>query len=101
MIELKQTKTYEKWEARLRDKRARTIIAARLMRLAEGLPGDVESVGDGVSELRVHYGPGYRIYFQRRGNLLVVLLCGGDKSTQARDIAAAKKLANEWSERDD
>ncbi|UYO94631.1 type II toxin-antitoxin system RelE/ParE family toxin [Pollutimonas sp. M17] len=98
MIELKQTKTYEKWEARLRDKRAKTIIAARLMRLAEGLPGDIESVGEGVNELRIHYGPGYRVYFQRRGNLLVVLLCGGDKSTQARDIAAAKKLAKEWSE---
>jgi len=101
MIELKQTETYEKWEARLRDKRARTIIAARLMRLAEGLPGDVESVGEGISELRIHYGPGYRVYFQRRGNLLVVLLCGGDKRTQARDIAAAKKLANEWSEHND
>lgn len=101
MIELKQTATYEKWEARLRDKRARTIIAARLMRLAEGLPGDVEPVGEGVSELRIHYGPGYRVYFQRRGNLLVVLLCGGDKSTQAHDIATAKKLATEWSDQDD
>ena len=101
MIELKQTATYEKWEARLRDKRARTIIAARLMRLAEGLPGDVEPVGEGISELRIHYGPGYRVYFQRRGNLLVVLLCGGDKSTQARDIATAKKLATEWSNQDD
>lgn len=101
MIELKQTATYEKWEARLRDKRARTIIAARLMRLAEGLPGDVESIGEGISELRIHYGPGYRVYFQRRGNLLVVLLCGGDKSTQARDIATAKKLATEWSDQDD
>ncbi|MBF23322.1 MAG: hypothetical protein CML18_06880 [Pusillimonas sp.] len=101
MIELKQTATYEKWEARLRDKRARTIIAARLMRLAEGLPGDVEPVGEGISELRIHYGPGYRVYFQRRGNLLVVLLCGGDKSTQARDIATAKKLATEWSDQDD
>lgn len=101
MIELKQTAIYEKWEARLRDKRARTIIAARLMRLAEGLPGDVEPVGEGVSELRIHYGPGYRVYFQRRGNLLVVLLCGGDKSTQARDIATAKKLATEWSNQDD
>lgn len=101
MIELKQTATYEKWAARLRDKRARTIIAARLMRLAEGLPGDVEPVGEGVSELRIHYGPGYRVYFQRRGNLLVVLLCGGDKSTQARDIATAKKLATEWSNQDD
>lgn len=101
MIELKQTETYQKWEARLRDKRAKTIIAARLMRLAEGLPGDVEPVGEGVSELRIHFGPGYRIYFQRRGNLLVVLLCGGDKSSQVRDIAAAKKLAKEWSEQDD
>jgi len=101
MIEIKQTETYQKWEARLRDKRARTIIAARLMRLAEGLAGDVEPVGEGVSELRIHYGPGYRVYFQRRGNLLVVLLCGGDKSSQMRDIAAAKKLAKEWSEQDD
>lgn len=101
MIELKQTKTYERWEAQLRDKRARTIIAARLMRLAEGMPGDVEPVGEGVSELRIHYGPGYRVYFQRRGNLLVVLLCGGDKSNQARDITAAKKLAKEWSNQDD
>jgi len=101
MIELKQTEIYQKWQERLRDKRARTIIATRLMRLAEGLPGDVEPVGEGVSELRIHYGPGYRVYFQRRGNLLVVLLCGGNKSTQVRDIAAAKKLAMEWSEEND
>lgn len=101
MIELKQTATFVKWETRLRDKRARTIIAARLMRLAEGFPGDVEPVGDGISELRIHYGPGYRIYFQKRGNLLIVLLCGGDKGSQSRDIAAAKKLAIEWSEQDD
>ncbi|MGP4727183.1 type II toxin-antitoxin system RelE/ParE family toxin [Agrobacterium deltaense] len=101
MIELKQTAVFAKWETRLRDKRARTIIAARLMRLAEGLPGDVEPVGDGVSELRIHYGPGYRIYFHRRGNVVIVLLCGGDKGSQARDIAVAKKLAKEWSEMDD
>jgi putative addiction module killer protein len=101
MIELKQTQTYEKWESRLRDKRAKTIIASRLMRLAEGLSGDVEPVGEGISELRIHYGSGYRIYFQRRGNLIVVLLCGGDKSTQTRDIAAARKLAIEWREQDD
>ena len=61
MIQLLQTETYQKWEARLRDKRARTIIAARLMRLTEGLPGDVEPVGEGVSELRIHHGPGYRV----------------------------------------
>jgi putative addiction module killer protein len=101
MIELKQTEIYQKWQARLRDKRARTIIATRLMRLAEGLPGDVEPVGEGVSELRIHYGPGYRVYFQRRGNLLVVLLCGGNKSTQVRDIAAAKELVKKWSEEND
>ncbi len=101
MIELKQTGIYQKWQARLRDKRARTIIATRLMRLAEGLPGDVEPVGEGVSELRIHYGPGYRVYFQRRGNLLVVLLCGGNKSTQVRDIAAAKELVKKWSEEND
>ena len=87
--------------SRLRDKRARTIIASRLMRLAEGLPGDVEPVGEGVSELRIHYGPGYRVYFQRRGNLLIVLLCGGSKGSQDRDIAAAKRLAKEWSDHDD
>ncbi|MBB3285336.1 MULTISPECIES: type II toxin-antitoxin system RelE/ParE family toxin [unclassified Rhizobium] len=101
MIELKQTAIFAKWESRLRDKRAKTIIAARLMRLAEGLPGDVEPVGEGVSELRIHYGSGYRIYFQQRGNLLIVLLCGGNKGSQARDIAAAKKLAKEWNAQDD
>lgn len=97
MIEIKQTDTFAKWEARLRDKRARTMISTRLSRLAHGLPGDVEPVGEGVSELRIHYGSGYRVYFQRRGELLVVLLCGGDKKTQSRDVATAKKLAQEWS----
>lgn len=101
MIELKQTEAFAKWESRLRDKRARTIIATRLARLAHGLPGDVEPVGEGVSELRIHYGPGYRVYFQQRGDILIVLLCGGDKKTQARDIATAKKLAEEWSTSND
>lgn len=101
MVELKQTEAFAKWESRLRDKRARTIIATRLARLAHGLPGDVEPVGEGVSELRIHYGPGYRVYFQQRGDILIVLLCGGDKKTQARDIATAKKLAEEWSTSND
>jgi putative addiction module killer protein len=100
MIELKQTAVYTKWESRLRDKRARTIIATRLMRLVEGLPGDVAPVGDGVSELRIHYGSGYRVYFQKRETLLVVELCGGDKRTQARDIETAKRLAKKWSDQD-
>jgi putative addiction module killer protein len=74
------------------------MIAARVFRLAEGLPGDIAPVGEGGSELRIHYDPRYRVYVQQRGNTLVVLLCGGDKNTQARDIATAKKLAQEWSE---
>lgn len=94
MIEIKQTGTFRLWEARLKDRRARTIIATRITRLAEGLPGDVSPVGEGVSELRIHYGPGYRVYFQQRANTLL-LLCGGVKRTQARDIIQAKKLALE------
>lgn len=101
MIELKQTAAFAKWESHLRDKRAKTMIASRLARLVHGLPGDVEPVGEGVSELRIHYGPGYRVYFQQRGVVLIVLLCGGDKKTQARDIATAKKLAREWSDTND
>lgn len=76
----------------------RALIASRLDRLAFGLAGDTQPIGQGLSELRIHHGPGYRIYFQRRGNTIIILLCGGDKSTQAKDIKAAKKLAEEWSE---
>ena len=97
MIELKQTETFRKWWTKLKDERARGVIFARLDRLAYGHHGDVEPVGDGVSELRIHYGPGYRVYFQRRGNLIIVLLCGGDKGSQNRDIRVAKRLAKEWS----
>lgn len=98
MFELKQTETFLKWRTRLKDERVRALIASRLDRLAFGHAGDVAPVGEGVSELRIHHGPGYRIYFQQRGNLLIVLLCGGDKSSQAKDIKAAKRLAMEWSE---
>ncbi|PYJ07936.1 MAG: addiction module antitoxin RelB [Verrucomicrobia bacterium] len=96
MIELKQTETFQKWRIRLKDAKVRALIASRLDRLAFGHAGDVEPVGDGISELRIHYGPGYRIYFQKRGKTIIVLLCGGDKSTQAKDIKAAKRLAEEW-----
>ena len=98
MIELKQTETFRKWRERLRDERARALIASRLDRLAFGLAGDVAPVGEGVSELRIHHGPGYRIYFCTRNQALIILLCGGDKGSQARDIRAAKRLAAEWSE---
>ncbi len=96
MIEIKQTATFMTWESKLKDQRAKAAIAARIFRLANGLPGDVSPVGQGVSELRIHYGPGYRVYFQQRGTEIVILLCGGDKSSQARDIETAKRLASEW-----
>ena len=98
MIELKQTEAFRKWRMRLKDERARAVIASRLDRLAFGHAGDAEPVGQGVSELRIHYGPGYRIYFQRRGNTIIVLLCGGTKSGQAKDILEARRLADEWRE---
>lgn len=98
MIEIKQTETFRKWRLQLKDDRARGLIASRLDRLGFGHTGDAESVGQGISELRIHYGPGYRIYFKKRGDTIIVLLCGGDKSTQAKDIKAAKRLATEWSD---
>lgn len=99
MIELKQTDTFRKWFTKLRDERAVTAIASRLDRLAFGHTGDAEPIGGGVSELRIHYGPGYRVYVQRCGNTIVVLLCGGDKGSQSRDIKTALRLAEEWRER--
>ena len=98
MYHLKQTETFRRWERRLKDQRARALIAARLLRLASGLAGDVAPVGEGISELRIHYGPGYRVYFQRRGAEIIILLCGGDKGSQERDIRTAKQIAAAWSE---
>lgn len=95
---MKQTETFRRWERKLKDQKARALIAARLLRLASGLAGDVAPVGEGVSELRIHYGPGYRVYFRRRGEEIVILLCGGDKGTQDRDIKVAKQLAAQWSD---
>jgi len=83
---------------KLRDQPARVLVAARLDRLAYGLAGDVQPVGNGISELRIHHGPGYRVYYQQRGTTILVLLCGGDKGSQAEDIKTAKRLAAEWSE---
>jgi len=101
VIELKQTETFKKWRQRLKDERIRGLITSRLDRLAYGHAGDVKPLGEGVSELRIHYGPGYRIYFQKHGAQIIILLCGGDKSTQANDIRTAKRLAQEWRDEND
>lgn len=93
MIELRQTNEYVEWFASLRDRQARARIDARIRRLSLGNPGDVKPVGEGVSELRIDYGPGYRVYFAQRSRTLVVLLAGGDKRTQNRDIKLAQTLA--------
>lgn len=93
MVEIRQTAVFGKWIKGLADRRARFAIAKRIDRLAFGHAGDAHSVGDGVSELRVHLGPGYRVYFIRRGETVILLLCGGDKGSQVRDIARAKALA--------
>jgi putative addiction module killer protein len=95
VIEIRQTELYSQWFASLRDREARARIDARIRRLSLGNPGDVKPVGEGVSELRIDYGPGYRVYFVQRGQTLVVLLAGGDKHTQDRDIKTALDLARE------
>lgn len=96
MIELIRSATFDRWLSGLRDRRAVARIAARLDRMAAGNPGDVQQVGEGISELRINYGPGYRVYFIQQGPVLIILLCGGDKSTQSKDIKQAKVLAEEW-----
>ena len=95
IIEVRQTELFADWFARLRDREARARITVRIRRLSLGNPGNVKPVGSGVSEMRVDYGPGYRVYFIRRGDTVVVLLCGGDKRNQDRDIARAIGLAQE------
>jgi putative addiction module killer protein len=98
MIEIRKTELFAQWIDALRDLRARARVQARIERLAGGNPGDVEPIGEGVSELRINYGPGYRVYFKKRGQELIILLAGGDKTTQARDIKTALRLARQLSE---
>ncbi|HEX7887336.1 MAG TPA: type II toxin-antitoxin system RelE/ParE family toxin [Phenylobacterium sp.] len=95
MFTVVETEAFSKWLANLRDRAGAAVIARRARRISQGAFGDAKSVGDSVSELRIDYGPGYRVYFTRRGAEVVILLCGGDKSTQARDIAKAQQLAQE------
>lgn len=93
MIEVRQTEEFSAWLRRLRDANAVARIVARIRRMEQGNPGDAKNVGNGVMEMRIDYGPGYRVYYLHRGSTIVILLCGGDKQTQPRDIKRAQKMA--------
>lgn len=91
-----ESSKFRSWLQNLKDNTGRARIVARINRLMEGLPGDISPVGQCVSELRIHYGPGYRVYFHQQGDTLLILLCGGDKGSQSRDIEAAQKMLAAW-----
>ena len=93
---VRRTRVVGRWLDGLKDRKGHARILLRLDRLAHGNPGQVASIGDGLSELKINTGPGYRVYYLQHGDELVLLLCGGDKSTQSKDIAAAQKLADQW-----
>ena len=93
MVEIRKTEHFAKWIDGLHDIRARARILVRIERLAAGNPGDVKGVGEGVSELRIDYGPGYRVYYKKQGRKVIILLAGGDKRTQAKDIKMVLRLA--------
>ena len=93
MFEVLKTKEFQDWLVALVDERAQALITARIGRLEAGNPGNVRSVGDGVSEMKIDFGPGYRVYFTSTGRTILLLLCGGNKSTQTRDIQRAKRIA--------
>ena len=95
MVEIRKTENFAKWIDGLSDIRARARILVRIERLAAGNPGDVKPVGEGVSELRIDYGPGYRVYYKKVGRTIIVLLAGGDKRTQNKDIKTAQRLAKD------
>jgi putative addiction module killer protein len=98
MLDVRKTAEFRDWIDALRDRRAKAKVLARIDRLANGNPGDVKPVGEGISEMRIDYGPGYRVYYVQRGQRYILLLAGGDKSTQAADIDEAKRLAREYQE---
>lgn len=98
MVQVLKSAVFDVWMRRLKDREAKARILVRITRLSLGNPGDVKPVGGGVSEMRIDFGAGYRVYFKQMRAEIVVLLCGGDKTTQATDIARAKRLAAEWSE---
>jgi len=96
MVEIHRSSVFKKWFDGLRDERAKGKIEVRIRRLSMGNPGDCRPVGEGISEMRIDYGPGYRVYYKQFGEILAVLLCGGDKSTQEADIVNAKKIVKEY-----
>ncbi|WP_107705784.1 MULTISPECIES: type II toxin-antitoxin system RelE/ParE family toxin [Nocardioides] len=95
-IGIVRSETFDRWMRSLKDRRGAARIQVRLDRLANGNPGDAKPVGHGISELRIDVGPGYRVYYQHHDDVLIVLLCGGDKSTQTKDIEKAHEIAKEW-----
>ena len=97
-MQVRRTEEFATWLSGLRDKQARAKILARIDRLEDGNPGKTRSVGAGVVEMKIDFGPGYRVYYIQRGRLLIVLLCGGDKGSQGSDIKRAKALASQWAE---
>lgn len=96
MVEIIKSETFDRWLRKLRDSRVKARIEMRIRRLGLGNPGDVKPIEEGLSEMRIDYGPGYRVYFMERSNILVILLCGGDKSTQQKDIEKAHEIAAAW-----
>lgn len=94
MIEIRETEVYKKWFCSIKDKKTKSIIDVRIRRVSLGNFGDIEPVGKGVSELKIHYGPGFRVYLLHQGEAIIILLCGGDKSTQEEDIQKAQDLAH-------
>jgi putative addiction module killer protein len=96
MIEIQSSREFDLWIDTLRDRQAAAKVFDRIQRLQDGNPGDIKSVGDGVLEMRINYGPGYRIYYTYKGAVIVLLLCGGDKSTQVKDIRRAIQIAAKW-----
>ena len=101
MFVMRQTATFEDWFRSLKDHRAKQVIAKRFVRIEAGLLGDVKSMGKGVSEIRINYGPGYRIYYTLRGMTIIILLCGGTKSSQSRDICQAQAMVKELDDGDE
>lgn len=98
MPNIRETEEFSSWIKALRDQQGKAKILVRIERLRDGNPGDVAPVGEGISELRIYHGPGYRVYFVQRGEQITVLLCGGDKDSQQKDIAKAKQIASELEE---